>query len=166
MIRENATSLQGFAWYVSSRPGSESRGIGKQPFDGVDARYRPPCWPIGLADTGARNRGPVPAFLVITPALTFGPPRVGRDWQVEPAELDGSRTEDGHIRLVGMSGAGPCRGPWSNASSRPGPVRRETLDRGPPRRTVGAEPEADGWRGPGSRLGSPSPRGGYGARSW
>ena len=102
MIRENTTSLQGFAWYVRTRPGSESLGTGKQPFDGVDERYRPLCWPIGREDIGVRNRGPGPAFLVITPTLTFGPPRVGRDWQVEPAELDGFRTEDGRIQLVGM----------------------------------------------------------------
>ena len=63
---------------------------------------------VGLSarkKSGIRNRGPGPAFLVITPALTFlafGPPEVGQDWEVEPAELDGFSAEEGRIRIVGM----------------------------------------------------------------
>src|SRR4051794_18286365 len=98
MIRDGVTTLQGFAWYVRNRPGVESPGTGGHPFDGVESKYWPLCWPIGPGESGVRNHAPGPAFLVITPALTllaFGPPEVGRAWQVEPAELDGFRTEDG-----------------------------------------------------------------------
>jgi hypothetical protein len=101
MIRENVTSLQGFAWYVRKRPTAEPSGPGKSPFDGVNPSYRPVHWPVGRDEAGLRNRGPGPAFLALTPALTFGPPEVGWKWQVEPAQLDGFRTEDGRVRLVG-----------------------------------------------------------------
>src|SRR4051794_41465172 len=100
MIREDVTSLQGFAWYVRTRPGSESLGTGGRPFDGVDAKYRPLRLPIGREDTGTPNRGPGPAFLVITPALTFEPPRVGRDWQLQPAERHEFRPEARRIQLI------------------------------------------------------------------
>lgn len=102
MIRENITTPQGFAWYARKRPGNESPKTGGHPFDGVESKYRPLCWLVGRADTGVLNRGPGPGFLIITPALTFGPPKVGPDWEIEPAELDGFRTEDGRIRLVGL----------------------------------------------------------------
>ena len=68
----------------------------------MESKYRPLCWPIGRDGSEIRNRGQGPEFLVIMPTLTFGPPEVGRDWQAEPAELDGFRTEDDRIRLVGL----------------------------------------------------------------
>jgi hypothetical protein len=102
MLKENAQSLRGFAWYVHRRPAFESPGPDECPFDGADTTYMPLHLPIGTRETGIRNRGRDPAFLAITPALTFGPPEVGWKWQVEPAELDGFRTEDGRVRLVAM----------------------------------------------------------------
>ena len=108
LIGENARRLQGFAWYVRRRPGPETPGLGQHPFEGVAAAFRPLCWPIGPG-AGVRNRGTGPAFLVVTPTVTFGPPEVGRAWQIEPAELDGFRTEDGRIRLVDME---RLRTPW------------------------------------------------------
>ena len=102
MIREGFRAWHGFAWHVRRRPGVGSPGLGEHPFDGVESKYRPLCWPIGPAGSGVRNRGPGPAFLVIMPTLTFGPPEVGRGWEVEPAELDGFRTEEGRVRLVGL----------------------------------------------------------------
>jgi hypothetical protein len=102
MIREGFRSLHGFAWYVHRRPGVGSPGPGEHPFDGVESKYRPLCWPIGPGESGVRNRGLGQAFLIIMPTLTFGPPEVGRGWEVEPAELDDFRTEDGRGRLVGL----------------------------------------------------------------
>ena len=102
MNREGYTSRDGFAWYARRRPGVESPGPAPHPFDGVRSTYRPLCWPIGPAGSGVRNRGPGQAFLIIMPTLTFGPPEVGRGWEVEPAELDDFRTEDGRVRLVGL----------------------------------------------------------------
>jgi hypothetical protein len=101
MISDGAMTLLGFAWHARRQPGVGSPGPGGHPFDGVESRYRPLCWPIGPEESGVRNGGPGPAFLVIMPTLSFGPPEVGRDWEVEPAELDGFRTEDGRVRLVG-----------------------------------------------------------------
>jgi hypothetical protein len=105
MIRDGVTTLHGFAWYVRNRPGVKSPGTGGHPFDGVESKYRRLCWPIRPEESGVRRLGPGPTFLVITPALTFmtfGPPEVGQAWGVEPAEIDGLRTEDGRIRVVGM----------------------------------------------------------------
>ncbi len=104
MICDGAMTLHGFARHARRRPGAGSPGPGAHPFDGVESTYRPLCWPIGLGESGVRNGGPGPAFLIITPALAFltsGPPEVGRGWEVEPAELDGFRTADGRVRLVG-----------------------------------------------------------------
>ena len=103
MVRNGVTTLQGFAWYVRNRPGVELSGTGGHPFDGVESKYRPLCWPIGPKVTGVRNHSPGPAFLMITPALiflTFGPPEVGQAWEVEPADLDGFQMEEGRVRLV------------------------------------------------------------------
>ena len=102
---DGVTTLQGFAWYVRNRRGVEMPGFGGHPLDGVESKCRSFCWPIGPEESGVRNHGPGPAFLVITPALTFlafGPPEVGQDWEVEPAELDGFSAEEGRIRIVGM----------------------------------------------------------------
>ena len=113
LIGENARRLQGFAWYVRKRPGPDPPGLGEHPFEGLDAEFRPHCWPIGPGGAGVRNRGTGPAFLVVTPTVTFGPPEVGRAWQIEPAELDGFRTEDGRIRLVDME---PLRTQWGTVA--------------------------------------------------
>jgi hypothetical protein len=105
MSGEDVTSLQGFAWYVRKRQGMESPGTGGHPLDGVASRCRRLCWPIGPDESGIHNHDSGPAFLVITPALTFlifGPPEVDQAWEVEPAELDGFSAEDGRIRIVGM----------------------------------------------------------------
>jgi hypothetical protein len=101
MISDGAMTLLGFAWHARRRPGIGSPGPGAHPFDGVESTYRPLCWPIGPAESGGRNGGPGPAFLAIMPTLNFGPPEVGRGWEVEPAELGGFRTADGRVRLVG-----------------------------------------------------------------
>jgi hypothetical protein len=111
MISDGAMTLLGFAWHARRRPGVGSPGPGEHPFDGVESKYRPLCWPIGPEESGVRNGRPEPAFLIIAPALTFltsGPPEVGRGWEVEPAELDGLRTADGRVRLVGL-GRHPTR---------------------------------------------------------
>ena len=105
MSLEGVATLQGFAWYVRKRPGAELSGPGGHPFDGVESKCRPLCWPIGPEESGVRNHGRGAAFLVVTPALTFlifGPPKVGQAWEVEPAQLDGFSTQDGRIRIVGM----------------------------------------------------------------
>ena len=73
------------------------------PFDGIETTYRPLCWPIGPGESGVRGRGPWPAFLVIMPTLSFGPPEVGRGWEVEPAELDGLPDRD--TAVSGVPGA-------------------------------------------------------------
>jgi hypothetical protein len=101
MIREGFRTLHGFAWHARRHPGVGSPGPGAHPFDGIETTYRPLCWPIGPQESGVRNGGPGPAFLVIMPTLVFGPPEVGPGWEVEPAEIDGFRTEDGRVRLVG-----------------------------------------------------------------
>jgi hypothetical protein len=116
MSRDGVTTLQGFAWYARNRPGVESPGAGGHPFDGVESKCRPLCWPIGSVASGVRNRGPGPAFIIIIPALTyltFGPPEVGQAWEVEPAELDGFSAEGGRIRIVGME---PHRTGWANVA--------------------------------------------------
>jgi hypothetical protein len=100
MIKQNVKSLHGFAWYAHGLPGATPPDSGECPYSGLDSAYRPLHWPIGPDVAGVRNRGPGPAFLVITPALTFGPPELGWKWQVEPAEFDDFRTEDGRVRLV------------------------------------------------------------------
>jgi hypothetical protein len=102
MVREGARAVQGFVWLVRQRPGAGPSGPVGHPFDGVGTTYRPPCWPLGRGDVGVRNRRAGPAYLVVAPALTSGPPAVGRDWEVEPADLDGFRSEDGRVRLVGL----------------------------------------------------------------
>jgi hypothetical protein len=74
------------------------------------------CWSIDPEDSGVHNRSPGSAYLVITPALTFlnfGPPEVGEAWEVEPAELDGFRTEDGRVRIVGLDRR---RTGWANVA--------------------------------------------------
>src|SRR4051812_26867422 len=88
MIKQNVKSLHGFAWFVHRLPGAAPPGPGECPYAGLDSAYRPLHWSIGADLLGVRNRGPGPAFLVITPALTFGPPELGWKWQAEPAELD------------------------------------------------------------------------------
>jgi hypothetical protein len=116
MSREGVTTLQGFAWYVRNRPGVELPGAGGHPFDGVESSYRPLCWPIGPEELGSRDHDSESAFLVITPALTFltfGPPKVGQAWEVEPAELDGFSAEDGRIRIVGIE---RHRTGWANVA--------------------------------------------------
>ena len=116
MNGEGVATMQGFAWYVRKRPGIESPGGGGHPLDDVDSKCRPLCWSIGPGDSGVHNKGPGSAFLVITPALTFlnfGPPEVGEAWEVEPAELDGFRAEDGRVRIVGLDRR---RTGWENAA--------------------------------------------------
>jgi hypothetical protein len=105
MIGDGAMTLLGFAWHARRPPEAGSPGPGAHPFDGIESTYRPLCWPIGPGESGVRDGGPGLALLIITPALAFltsGPPEVGRGWEVEPAELDGFRTEDGRGRLVGL----------------------------------------------------------------
>ena len=102
MIREGFRARHGFAWHVRRRPGVGSPGPGEHPFDGVRIEVPAAVLADRPGESGVRNRGPGPAFLVIMPTLTFGPPEVGRGWEVEPAELDGFRTEDGRVRLVGL----------------------------------------------------------------
>jgi hypothetical protein len=50
---------------------------------------------------------------VITPNATFGPPQVGRGWEVEPAKLDSSWEEGGRFRLVGIV---PRQTAWGTVS--------------------------------------------------
>jgi hypothetical protein len=105
MSGEGVAKLQGFAWYVRKRPGVELPGTEGHPLDGVESKCQPLCWPIGPEGSGIHNHGSGSAFLVFTPALTFltfGPPEVGLAWEIEPAELDGFRSEDGRIRIVGI----------------------------------------------------------------
>lgn len=134
MIKENAKSLHGFAWYIHRLPAAESPGPGACPFSGVDSSYRPLHWPVVPGEAGVQNLGPGPAFLVVAPTLTWGPPQVGWDWLVEPAELDGYQTRDGRVRLVGVerhrtrwgtvsecefaSDSGPAERPWGRPELR------------------------------------------------
>ena len=156
MIREDVTTLQGFAWYVRTRPGSESPGTGGHPFDGVESKYRPLCWPIGPAEPGVRNRGPGPAFLVITPAdfLTFGPPGWAGPGRSSRPNSTASGPRTAASGSSAWSGTGPGGGPWRNASSRPSPGHRGTRDRRPTAQPELAEPWASARRTSGRARGA------------
>jgi hypothetical protein len=84
MSREEATRLQGFDRLARRRTAHDSRSAGGGPFDGLDSPYRPPCWPVGRAGPGDRDGAPREAFLILTPTIAFGPPKVGPDWPWRP----------------------------------------------------------------------------------
>ncbi len=108
MSQEEATRLQGFAWLARRGTAHHGRSPAGGPFDGLDSPYRPPCWPVGRAGPGSRDGASGEAFLILTPAVAFGPPRVGPGWVVEPVGLD-ELPGDGRIRLAGMV---PHSTPW------------------------------------------------------
>ncbi len=154
MIGDGAMTLLGYAWHARRRPGIGSPGPGGHPFDWFESKDRPLCWPIEPEQSGVRNDGPGPAFLVIMPTPSFGPPEVGRGWEVEPAELDGFRTEDGRVRLVGRE---RHRTPWGTVTdcefegARPSGARDFTP---PPDGRLPGEPSASISRPERARRGS------------